>query len=196
MLKLISLLSITTLASVVSAEPDKAPKVSPPVAPVEEPLKVGDNAPAIESIDQEGKKVVLTDIFKEGATLIYFYPKSDTPGCTKQACNLRDAFEKVTEAKITVIGVSNDTVASQKAFQQKYKLPFTLLADTNQAVIKAFGVPTIRDKYASRQTFLVKGGKIIWRDLNAAPVTQAQKALEALNTHNASLEAAKKTEKK
>lgn len=154
------------------------------------PINVGDKAPELESVDQDNNKISLKALYKEGATLIYFYPKSDTPGCTKQACNLRDAFEDLKKANITIIGVSNDTVKDQKAFQEKYKLPFTLLADTEQAVIKAFGVPVMREKYASRQTFLIQDGVIIWRDLKAAPLTQAQNALAALKAHQ---EESKKT---
>lgn len=145
-----------------------------------EPLNVGDPAPAVKTVDQDGKAVDLGQELAKGTALVYFYPKADTPGCTKQACNLRDEFEAVKAAGIKVFGVSADNAADQKKFAEKYNLPFTLLADTEGAVIKGFGVPTIAGKsLPSRQSFLVKDGKIVWRDLKAAPATQAKDAMAA-----------------
>lgn len=144
-----------------------------------EPLNVGDEAPKIQSVDQHGKPVDLGKELSTGLSLVYFYPKADTPGCTKQACNLRDAFEEVSKAGIKVFGVSADTPGDQLAFAQKYQLPFTLLADKKGEVIAAFGVPANDRGFASRQSFLIKDGKVIWRDLKANPTTQAQDALAA-----------------
>lgn len=145
-----------------------------------EPLKVGDDAPQVKTVDQNGDEVDLGKELSEGISLVYFYPKADTPGCTKQACNLRDAFEDVTDAGIKVFGASADSSDDQLAFAKKYDLPFTLLADKDGKVISAFGVPTLNDKgFAARQSFLVKDGKIIWHDAKANPVTQAQDAIEA-----------------
>ncbi|NLT71470.1 MAG: peroxiredoxin [Verrucomicrobiaceae bacterium] len=143
------------------------------------PLEVGADAPAVKTVDQKGNPVDLGKELAEGISLVYFYPKADTPGCTKQACNLRDAFEDVTKAGIKVFGVSADTPEDQLAFAEKYKLPFTLLADKAGEVIAAFGVPANARGFASRQSFLIKDGKIIWRDLKANPTTQAQDALAA-----------------
>ncbi len=143
-------------------------------------LDVGADAPKVATTDQNGKKVDLGKELAEGTSLVYFYPKADTPGCTKQACNLRDEFEAVTKAGIKVYGVSADTEDAQKAFADKYDLPFTLLADKDGKVIAAFGVPTKGDKgLASRHSFLVKDGKVIWRDTQANPTTQANDAIEA-----------------
>jgi len=143
-------------------------------------LDVGDAAPKVVTTDQDGKKVDLGEALAEGTSLVYFYPKADTPGCTKQACNLRDEFSAVKEAGITVFGVSADTAEDQKAFAEKFELPFTLLADKKGDVIKAFGVPTRGDKgLASRHSFLVKDGKVIWRDTKATPTTQAADAIAA-----------------
>ncbi|HRQ90459.1 MAG TPA: peroxiredoxin [Bacteroidia bacterium] len=145
-----------------------------------EPLEVGADAPKVKTVDQKGNPVDLGEELAKGISLVYFYPKADTPGCTKQACNLRDAFEEVTKAGIKVFGVSADTSEDQLAFAEKYQLPFTLLADKKGEVIAAFGVPTINDKgLAARQSFLVKDGKVIWRDLKATPTTQAQDAIAA-----------------
>jgi len=144
-----------------------------------EPLAVGDDAPKVKTIDQNGKAVDLGKELASGTTLVYFYPKADTPGCTKQACNLRDEFEAVTAAGIKVFGVSADTAEDQKKFAKKYQLPFTLLADKKGEVIKAFGVPTRGAGFASRQSFLIRDGKVIWRDLKAKPTTQAEDAIAA-----------------
>src|SRR5438309_7642655 len=108
-----------------------------------EPLKVGDAAPAVTGITETGEKLALADVYKKQPyTLVYFYPKADTPGCTKQGCSLRDGYEALTKKGVVVIGVSHDDVAAQKAFKDKYHLPFTLIADTDKTVINAFGVPT------------------------------------------------------
>ncbi|MDF1755879.1 MAG: peroxiredoxin [Verrucomicrobiales bacterium] len=144
-----------------------------------EPLNVGDSVPAVKTVDADGKAVDLGKELSEGISLVYFYPKADTPGCTKQACNLRDAFEDVTGAGIKVFGVSADNSSDQKAFAEKFNLPFTLLADAEGKVIKAFGVPTNPRGFASRQSFLVKDNKVIWRDLKATPTSQAQDAITA-----------------
>ncbi|MCB1237033.1 MAG: peroxiredoxin [Verrucomicrobiae bacterium] len=145
-----------------------------------EPLNVGDAAPTVKTTDQNGKEVDLGKELASGTALVYFYPKADTPGCTKQACNLRDEFEAVTKAGIKVFGVSADTEEDQKKFEVKYTLPFTLLADKKGEVIKAFGVPTINDKgMSARQSFLIRDGKVIWRDLKANPTSQAQDAIAA-----------------
>lgn len=144
-----------------------------------DPLEVGMDAPKLTVKDQNGEEVDLGQELGEGTSLVYFYPKADTPGCTKQACNLRDEFEAVKEAGIKVFGVSADTAEDQKKFEEKFALPFTLLADKEGEVIKAFGVPTRGPGLASRQSFLVRDGKIIWRDLEATPATQAQDAIAA-----------------
>ena len=143
------------------------------------PLEVGADAPKVSSLDQDGKEIDLGKVFSEGTSLVYFYPKADTPGCTKQACNLRDEFAAVTDAGIKVYGVSNDTPEDQKAFAEKFDLPFTLIADKKGEVIKAFGVPANPRGFAARQSFLVRDGKVIWRDLKAAPATQAKDAIAA-----------------
>tara|TARA_R110002096_G_scaffold238581_19_gene430234 strand:- start:14667 stop:15170 length:504 start_codon:yes stop_codon:yes gene_type:complete len=148
-----------------------------------EPLNVGDSAPQLVTTDQNGAEVNLGEALAEGTSLVYFYPKADTPGCTKQACNLRDEFEAVSKAGIKVFGVSADTVTDQKLFSDKFSLPFTLLADKEGKVIEAFGVPTRGPGLASRQSFLIRDGKVIWRDLSAKPASQAQDAIAAANAN-------------
>lgn len=149
-----------------------------------EPLTVGAAAPALTVTTQEGKSLDLAATYAHGPTLVYFYPKADTPGCTAQACNLRDEFESIKAAGITVIGVSADSVDSQQAFAEKYHLPFTLVADANRALGKAFGVDEIMGKMFRRQSFLVVDGKVVWRDLSATPATQAADAIAALKANH------------
>lgn len=143
------------------------------------PAAVGDPAPVAAAPDQHGHPIDLAQLYLQGPVLVYFYPKADTPGCTAQACNLRDSFAELQAAGITIVGVSMDTVEAQKAFADKWELPFTLLADTDGAVTRAFGVPT-NGRFAARQSFLLREGRVAWRDLSARPGRQAQDALAAL----------------
>lgn len=148
-----------------------------------ESLKAGDPAPAVSGVTETGAKLDFADVYKNGYTLVYFYPKADTPGCTKQGCSLRDAYAALTKKGVTVIGVSHDDVAAQKAFKEKYDLPFTLVADTDNAVMKAFGVPNIPlTSLATRQAYLVdKNGKIVWADYKASTSKQADDVLAELS---------------
>lgn len=150
-----------------------------PVSLTGAPVEVGDPAPLATAPDQDGNSVNLADLYARGPVLVYFYPRADTPGCTAQACNLRDNFADLQAAGITVVGVSLDSVAAQKAFAEKYELPFTLLADTGRDVTRAFGVP-VNGRSAARQSFLMRDGKVVWRNLSASPRRQAQDALAAL----------------
>jgi peroxiredoxin Q/BCP len=102
-------------------------------------LKEGTTAPAFKTKDANGESVSLKD-FRGQKVVLYFYPKDDTPGCTKEACSFRDAFSKFKKQGIAVLGVSPDSEASHKKFTAKYKLPFTLLADTDRAIVEAYGV--------------------------------------------------------
>jgi peroxiredoxin Q/BCP len=144
-----------------------------------EPLAVGAALPAATAKDQDGKEVKLAEAGAEGWALVYFYPKADTPGCTKQACSLRDSYATLTEKKVKVFGVSMDDVAAQKAFQEKYKLPFPLLADKEAKVADAFGVPHSMG-FTKRQAFLFKDGKLVWRDLEASTEQQAADVLKEI----------------
>ena len=144
-----------------------------------EPLAQGAALPSVEQTNQDGATVKLAEAGAKGYTLVYFYPKADTPGCTKQACSLRDSYEKLTEKGVKIYGVSMDTVEAQKAFKEKYKLPFDLLADHEGKVADAFGVPRTLG-YAKRQAFLFKDGKLVWSDFNAATEKQAEDVLKFL----------------
>ncbi len=144
-------------------------------------LDVGAEAPRLTVTIETGETVELADAYAKGPVLVYFYPRADTPGCTKQACNLRDHFAELEDKGVKVFGVSTDSVERQAAFKEKHNLPFSLVADTDRKLGKAFGVGSAMPGFFSRQTFLVVDGKIAWRDLSASPASQAQDALAALD---------------
>ncbi len=126
----------------------------------------GAAAPAFTLESSAGKKVSLKD-FKGKRVVLYFYPKDDTPGCTKEACNFRDAIADLKKAGAVVLGVSPDDVASHQKFIGKFKLPFELLADTDHAVAEKYGVWKEKSMYGKkymgieRTTFLIdESGKL------------------------------------
>jgi thioredoxin-dependent peroxiredoxin len=148
-----------------------------------DPLKVGDAAPLVTGVTDTGAKLALADVYKQQPyTLVYFYPKADTPGCTKQGCSLRDGFEALTKKGVAVIGVSHDDVAAQAAFKAKYNLPFTLIADMDSTLINAFGVPAAAPltSMAHRSAYLIKGGKIVYADYKGTTEKQADTILAEL----------------
>jgi peroxiredoxin Q/BCP len=151
-----------------------------------DPLTVGAPAPQVTAINQDGKPIHFADIYAKGITLVYFYPKSGTPGCTAEACSLRDSYDNLKARGLQMIGVSRDNAGAQKDFQEKNKLPFTLVADTDGKVAEAFGVPMLLGgtiHLASRQSFIVKDGKIAWISLKAqtkGSAGEVQKALDGL----------------
>ncbi|MBL7982790.1 MAG: thioredoxin-dependent thiol peroxidase [Flavobacteriales bacterium] len=102
-------------------------------------LQIGDKAPALKGNDQDGRPIDLK-AYAGRKVVLYFYPKDDTPGCTAEACSLRDAHEELRDQGYDVIGVSPDTEAKHRKFADKYALPFRLLADTERATITAYGV--------------------------------------------------------
>jgi len=148
-----------------------------------EPLAIGAKLPQVSQKNQEGITIALAEHGAGGWLLVYFYPKADTPGCTKQACSLRDAFATLTEKGVKVFGVSTDSPKSQKAFKEKYQLPFDLLADEDSTIVKAFGVPTTMG-FAKRQAFLFKDGALVWVDFSASTEQQAADVLKAIETNN------------
>ena len=101
-------------------------------------LKIGDRMPEFEVMDQDGNKVSSNDLIGK-KTIIYFYPKDNTSGCTAEACSLRDNHEALVAKGYNVVGVSKDSVNSHKKFKDKYDLPFTLLSDTSTDMLQAFG---------------------------------------------------------
>ncbi len=102
-------------------------------------IKEGSKAPAFKGIDQNGKSVSLLD-FKGQKLVLYFYPKDDTPGCTAQACNLRDNYKKLIKKGIAILGVSVDSVKSHEKFIEKYELPFSLIADEDKKIVDKYNL--------------------------------------------------------
>ena len=145
-----------------------------------EPLALGAKAPELTAPDENGSPVDLGKVYRRGITLVYFYPKASTPGCTAQACSLRDSIADLNGLGITVLGVSHDTPEDQKKFKTKNGLPFTLIADHDGKVVKAFGVPTIMFGISKRQSFLIKDGKVVWRSLSAQTSTHAEEVRKAV----------------
>jgi peroxiredoxin Q/BCP len=168
------------LACVVGAcsRSDKPQNGSTASAPAEV-LSVGSTAPPIETTAHDGTHVSLAAL-RGKPVVLYFYPKDDTPGCTKEACEFRDAWQKIQETGAVVLGVSTDDNASHVAFAQKYQLPFMLLPDTDEKIAKAYGVP-IKMGHAKRVTFVIdRQGKIakVFPDVN--PVGHAGEIIAAL----------------
>ncbi|MFZ9683163.1 MAG: peroxiredoxin [Cephaloticoccus sp.] len=146
------------------------------------PLAVGEAAPAVTALTDAGTALNLGDVYAaQRYTLVYFYPKAGTSGCTAQGCSLRDAYEDLTKQGVAVIGVSTDTVEAQHKFKEEQQFPFTLLADTDEKVMNAFGVGKMPvTGWASRSAFLIKDGRIIWADYRASTSRQAADVLRVL----------------
>lgn len=123
-------------------------------------LKVGDNAPDFTLSDQNGKEHTLSNYLGENI-VVYFYPKDDTPGCTKEACSIRDNFTLFEENNITVFGISYDSPKSHKKFAEKYNLPFTLLSDSDKSVARLYNSKGLF--MAKRNTFLIDKDGLIFR---------------------------------
>src|SRR5213593_4009942 len=125
--------------------------------------KVGDKAPDFEAKDQDGKTWKLSDLAGKQVTLLYFYPKDNTPGCTKEACGLRDRMGDLKKDGVEVVGVSFDSAPSHKKFIADHNLNFNLLVDTDGKIADAFGARRAPDaKIARRVSFLIgKDGKIV-----------------------------------
>jgi peroxiredoxin Q/BCP len=117
--------------------------------------KAGDKAPVIEGKTQEGKTWKLADVVGKKIVLLYFYPKDDTPGCTKQACGLRDRMAELKKDNVEVVGVSFDSAESHKRFMARHSLNFLLLADTDGKIAEAYGVKMADRKMARRVSFLI-----------------------------------------
>src|SRR3989344_2912438 len=146
-------------------------------------LKVGDKAPTFALFDQSGDEHIL-EKYKGKWILLYFYPKDDTPGCTKEACVIRDSYDVFTNKGVVVFGVSADSVQSHQQFADKYGLPFTLLSDGSKKVVKLYGV-WAKKKFMGREfmgvlrtSFLINPeGKIVKIYENVKPDEHAKEVL-------------------
>ncbi len=141
-------------------------------------LRVGDIAPDFEAIDQNGNKIRISER-KGRVTVLYFYPKDFTPGCTTEACNFRDNFSEFSKRGIDVIGVSVDTENSHKKFADKLNIPFLLLSDKNKEIARKYNVLGVAT--AKRVTFIIdKEGKIAHIFEKVSPKDHAREVLEKI----------------
>jgi thioredoxin-dependent peroxiredoxin len=149
-------------------------------------LSAGEQAPAFELLDNEGNLHKLSDY--QGQTIvIYFYPRDDTPGCTKEACSFRDSYADFREAGVEVIGISPDNEGSHSKFIAKYQLPFVLLSDPDHKVCEAFGAWGLKKMYGReyegvfRTTFVIDPDGVIKRVFeNVKPADHSQEVLEVV----------------
>lgn len=125
--------------------------------------QVGDKAPDFDSFDQDGKKITLKE-FKGKTVVLYFYPKDNTPGCTKESCSLRDRHSTFKKKGIVVLGVSKDSQKSHQGFIEKYDLPFTLISDTDKKVQEVYGVWQEKNMYGKKVMGTVRTTFIIGSD--------------------------------
>ena len=148
--------------------------------------KIGDLAPDFEALTDTGERVKLSD-YRGQRVVLYFYPKDDTSGCTKQACGFRDDYPVIEERNAVVLGVSPDSVASHQKFKAKYDLPFTLLVDQDHALAELYGVWGEKSMYGRKYMGIIRShfvideaGKIIDARVKVKPTDSIQMAIQAL----------------
>ena len=154
------------------------------------PVEEGKSAPLFTLENQDGDKVALKDL-KGRMVVVYFYPKDDTPGCTKEACGFRDLWGEISETGAAVLGISPDDVASHRTFASKYELPFTLLADPNHKVMEKYGAWGEKNMYGRKSMGVIRStvligpdGKVVkhWKRVTRAADHPA-KVLEEIRRH-------------
>ncbi|NUP04761.1 MAG: peroxiredoxin [Polyangiaceae bacterium] len=121
----------------------------------------GDRAPRFELSAQDGKSVSLEQLLEKGPVVVFFYPKDETPGCTKEACSFRDSYDTFQEHGASVVGISSDSAASHRRFADKHGFPFLLLSDPEGAVRKQFGVPKTLGILDGRSTYVIDKGGVV-----------------------------------
>ena len=149
-------------------------------------MQINDKAPNIHTTDENGKEVALKD-FQGKTVVLYFYPKADTPGCTKEACGFRDTYKKIEKTGAVLLGISADTASSQKKFQDEFSLPFTLLADPDKKIADQFGVVKEKNMYGrkvmgiARTTFVIGPDQTLLKIFsNVKPEGHAEEVLAAI----------------
>ncbi len=140
-------------------------------------LNIGDNAPDFEAVDQNGKRVKLSD-YRDGVVVLYFYPKDNTPGCTIEAKNFRDNIDLFREKNIQVLGVSVDSEESHKKFETKFDLNFTLVSDKPKDITKKYGVLGLAT--AKRVTYIINNGKIVYVYPKVSPKEHAKEVYDKI----------------
>jgi thioredoxin-dependent peroxiredoxin len=151
-------------------------------------MEVNDKSPDFNTTDENGQEVASKD-FRGKTVVLYFYPKADTPGCTKQACGFRDTYQEIKKTGVVLLGISADTSAAQKKFQNKFSLPFPLLADADKKIANLFGVVKEKNMYGkkvkgiARTTFVIgANGTIEHIFNNVKPEGHAEQVLEYLKS--------------
>jgi peroxiredoxin Q/BCP len=149
-------------------------------------INVGDQAPDFETVDEQNNRVKLSDL-RGKRVVLYFYPKDDTPGCTRQACGFRDAYSNVEGKNSVVLGVSPDDVESHQAFKSKFSLPFPLLVDQDHSIAEAYSVWGERERDGNkfmgifRSSFVIdEQGNVVDAHYNVTPEESVESALAAL----------------
>ena len=147
--------------------------------------EVGKPAPDFSLLDQTGATVSLQDFLGQKSVVVYFYPKDDTPGCTKESCAFRDSYTVFQEAGAEVIGISADSPDSHQRFAAKYQLPFKLLSDQGNQVRKRYGVPSTLGLLPGRVTYVIDKQGVVRHIFNsqlnfAAHVEESLKTLQAI----------------
>ena len=149
-------------------------------------ITVGDQAPDFETVDDQNNRVKLSEL-RGKRVVLYFYPKDDTPGCTRQACGFRDNYSNVEGKNSVVLGVSPDDVESHQAFKSKFSLPFPLLVDQDHAIAEAYSVWGERERDGNkfmgifRSSFVIdEAGKVVDAHYNVSPEESVESALAAL----------------
>ncbi len=151
-------------------------------------LSIGDLAPAIDSVDQQGKKITLEE-YRGKKLVLYFYPKDNTPGCTAESCDLRDNYDQFLEQGFEVIGVSADSEKSHQNFVAKYQLPFRLISDTEKKVLQDYGVWGEKKNYGKtymgihRKTFLIDEEGIISKIIEKVKTKEHSRQIFTELTH-------------
>ena len=161
------LLSVSLLAACKRDAPPAGSDPAASAAPATSEITVGKPPPDFTATDHNGKEITLSAL-KGKPVVVYFYPKDETSGCTKEANNFRDAYKDLEKAGAEVIGISTDSLDSHRSFAKNHELPFHLLSDANGAIAKSFGVPN-RLGFLSRQTFVIGADgnvKKIYRDVD------------------------------
>jgi len=148
-------------------------------------IQIGDKCPDFQLTDANGKTVRIADFIGKKKIVIYFYPKDDTPGCTKEACSFRDSYEDFKDFDCEVIGISSDDEQKHAAFSTRHQLPFILLSDKNKTVRKQFGVPgNLFGLIPGRVTYIIGLDGIVKGIYNSQtnPLGHIEKALELVKT--------------
>ena len=152
---------------------------------MENKVTTGDKAPDFEGFTSDGGKLGLNDFLGKKNVVLYFYPRDDTPGCTKEACSFRDNLGSVRNLGAEIIGVSLDSVESHKKFATKYSLPFPLISDKEKRIATAYGVLKENGGSASRVTFIIdKSGKVAKVFPKVDVTKHSEEVLEALKALN------------